>query len=150
MRVVVQRVARAAVAVAGVEIGAIGSGLVALVGFTSADGDQELHWMADKIAGLRIFSDADGKMNLSVTETGGSILVVSQFTLYGDARKGRRPSFISAAPSEIAVPLYERFVAALRAAKLTVATGQFGADMQVALVNDGPVTIVLDSPPGAA
>ena len=150
MRVVLQRVDRAAVEVAGVQIGAIGRGLLVLVAFTSTDRDRQLLWMAEKVAGLRIFSDADGKMNLSVSETGGSVLVVSQFTLYGDARKGRRPSFIAAAPPEIAVPLYERFVAALRASKLTVATGEFGADMQVALVNDGPVTIVLDSPPGAA
>jgi D-tyrosyl-tRNA(Tyr) deacylase len=146
MRVVLQRVEKASVAVAGMEAGAIGRGLLVLVAFTESDADSELQWMAEKIVGLRIFADAEGKMNLSVAETGGSILVVSQFTLYGDARKGRRPSFMRAASPGTAVPLYNRFLDILRASGLTVATGQFGADMQVTLVNDGPVTIVVDSP----
>ncbi len=144
MRVVLQRVARAAVAVDGRPVATIGRGLVALVGFTHADDASAPDWMAEKIAGLRIFADADGKMNRSVTDVGGAVLVVSQFTLYGDARKGRRPSFVDAAPPDAAVPLYERFVAALQAQGVAVATGVFGALMAVELVNDGPVTLVLE------
>ncbi len=144
MRVVLQRVARAAVAVDGRPVATIGRGLVALVGFTHSDDASAPDWMAEKIAGLRIFADADGKMNRSVTDVGGAVLVVSQFTLYGDARKGRRPSFVDAAPPDAAVPLYERFVAALQAQGVAVATGVFGALMAVELVNDGPVTLVLE------
>jgi D-tyrosyl-tRNA(Tyr) deacylase len=124
--------------------GEIGRGLVLLVGLTHSDDEDDITWMADKVVGLRIFSDAEDKMNLSLADVGGSVLVVSQFTLYGDARKGRRPSFIDAARPEQAVPLYERFVAALRARDVRVETGEFGAMMEVELVNDGPVTLWLD------
>lgn len=144
-----QRVSRAEVRVAGAEgeprvTGRIGRGLLVLVGFTHEDGDEKLAWMADKILGLRVFSDSDDKMNLSLTDVEGALLVVSQFTLYGDARKGRRPSFIDAARPETAVPLYARFVAALRARGAPVETGEFGAMMDVELVNDGPVTLWLE------
>ena len=124
--------------------GRIDAGLLLLVGFTHADGDEQLEWMAEKVLGLRIFGDADGKMNLGVTDVGGAVLVVSQFTLYGDARKGRRPSFVDAARPELAVPLYDRFLAILRARGVRVETGEFGAMMQVELVNDGPVTLWLE------
>lgn len=146
MRVVLQRVSRAEVRVAGEVTGSIGAGYVVLAGFSPADAEDALAWMADKIVGLRLFGDAEGKMNRSLAEVGGGLLVVSQFTLYGDARKGRRPSFTDAAPPEVAVPLYERFVALLRerAGGLPVKTGQFGAMMEVELVNDGPVTLVLE------
>jgi D-aminoacyl-tRNA deacylase len=144
MRVLVQRVSRASVTVNGGVIGAIERGLLLLVGFTHADTEAELTWMAEKIAGLRIFTDADDKMNLALTDVGGALLVVSQFTLYGDAAKGRRPSFIDAARPEAAIPLYERFIALLRERQITVATGEFGAMMDVALVNDGPVTLWLE------
>ena len=149
MRVLVQRVARAEVRVSGPDAaervtGRIEAGLLLLVGFTHADGEEQLEWMADKVLGLRIFGDADGKLNLGVTEVGGAVLVVSQFTLYGDARKGKRPSFVDAARPEVAVPLYERFLAILRARGVRVATGEFGAMMQVELVNDGPVTLWLE------
>jgi D-tyrosyl-tRNA(Tyr) deacylase len=140
-----QRVSRAQVSVEGRLTGSVGAGFLLLVGFRSGDGDEQLAWMADKVLGLRVFPDADGKMNLGLDETGGDLLVVSQFTLYGDARKGRRPSFIDAAPPEVAIPLYERFVALLRArARGRVETGEFGAHMDVELVNDGPVTLVLE------
>ncbi|CAA9309654.1 MAG: D-aminoacyl-tRNA deacylase [uncultured Gemmatimonadaceae bacterium] len=144
MRVLVQRVSRAAVRVGGATVGQIGAGLLLLVGFTHADGEAELAWMADKVLGLRVFADAEGKMNLDVAGTRGALLVVSQFTLYGDARKGKRPSFVDAARPEVAVPLYERFVALLGAAGVPVATGEFGATMDVELVNDGPVTLWLE------
>lgn len=144
MRVVLQRVSRAAVRVDGATVGAIGRGFVVLAGFAPTDSDAELEWMADKLVGLRVFGDAEGKMNLALGDVGGALLVVSQFTLYGDAQKGRRPSFIGAAPPDIAEPLYERFVARLRALGATVATGRFGAMMDVELVNDGPVTLVLE------
>jgi D-tyrosyl-tRNA(Tyr) deacylase len=144
MRVVLQRVARASVTIDGRVSGAIDRGFCLLVGFTHGDTAVQVDWMADKVAGLRLFSDADGKMNLGLTEVGGAVLVVSQFTLYGDAAKGRRPSFIDAARPETAIPLYEGFVAALRGRGLEVATGEFGADMQVELVNDGPVTLILE------
>jgi D-tyrosyl-tRNA(Tyr) deacylase len=138
-------VSRAQVSVEGRLTGSVGAGFLLLVGFRSGDGDEQLAWMADKVLGLRVFPDADGKMNLGLDETGGDLLVVSQFTLYGDARKGRRPSFIDAAPPEVAIPLYERFVALLRArARGRVETGEFGAHMDVELVNDGPVTLVLE------
>ena len=144
MRVLLQRVSSASVTVGERETGRIGAGFLVLVGFTHGDGDEHVEWMADKIVGLRVFGDAEGKMNLALPDTGGAILVVSQFTLYGDAQKGRRPSFIQAAHPDAAVPLYEKFVTALRARGVTVATGEFGAMMQVALVNDGPVTLWLE------
>ena len=144
MRVVLQRVSRASVTIEGRVAGAIGRGFCLLVGFTHGDTGAQVDWMADKVAGLRLFSDADGKMNLGPADVAGEMLVVSQFTLYGDAAKGRRPSFIDAARPETAVPLYESFVAALRGRGFTVATGEFGADMQVDIVNDGPVTLILD------
>lgn len=144
MRVVLQRVREASVSIDGAVVGSIGQGFVLLVGFTHEDTADQVAWMADKILGLRLFSDADGKMNLGLSDVGGSLLVVSQFTLYGDATKGRRPSFITAARPETAIPLYDAFVTALEASGAPVATGQFGADMAVALVNDGPVTLVLE------
>lgn len=144
MRVVLQRVSGARVTVEGRVTGEIGRGLLLLAGFTDGDGEETLRWMTDKVVGLRVFTDAEGKMNLSVEEVDGAVLVVSQFTLYGDARKGRRPSFIDAARPEVAIPLYERFVEMLRAAGRPVATGEFGAMMQVELTNDGPVTLVLE------
>ncbi len=124
--------------------GRVGRGLLLLVGLTHDDTQEKVEWMSEKISGLRLFSDADDKMNLSLSDVGGALLVVSQFTLYGDAAKGRRPSFISAARPEQAIPLYESFVASLRARGLTVATGEFGAMMEVELVNDGPVTLWLE------
>jgi D-tyrosyl-tRNA(Tyr) deacylase len=144
VRVVLQRVSRARVTVAGRTTGEIGLGLMLLVGFTEGDGEEALAWMAEKVVGLRIFPDEEGKMNRSLEEADGAVLVVSQFTLYGDARKGRRPSFIEAARPETAVPLYERFIELLRATGRPVATGQFGAMMDVELVNDGPVTLILE------
>ncbi len=144
MRVLIQRVSRAEVRVDGRVTGRIGTGLLLFVGFTHADTDAQSEWMADKIAGLRLFGDAEGKMNLALGDVGGGVLVVSQFTLYGDAAKGRRPSFIDAARPETAVPLYERFVALLRERALPVETGEFGAMMDVDLVNDGPVTLWLE------
>ncbi|MBI2795931.1 MAG: D-tyrosyl-tRNA(Tyr) deacylase [Gemmatimonadetes bacterium] len=124
--------------------GAIGRGFALLVGFTHADTEAQVAWMAEKVHGLRLFADADDKMNLALADVGGAVLVVSQFTLYGDTQKGRRPSFIDAARPEVAVPLYERFVTLLRERGLTVATGEFGAMMDVELVNDGPVTLWLE------
>jgi D-aminoacyl-tRNA deacylase len=144
MRVILQRVSRASVSIGGRVAGEVGRGFCLLVGFTHDDGEAEVAWMADKVAGLRLFSDAAGKMNLALDEVGGGLLVVSQFTLYGDASKGRRPSFGDAARPERAIPLYEAFCSALRAKGLSVATGEFGADMQVEIVNDGPVTLVLE------
>ena len=145
MRAVLQRVSRATVVIDGETVGAIPRGLLVLLGVAPEDTEKEARWLAEKVAGLRVFSDEAGKMNLGVAEVGGGVLVVSQFTLYGDCRKGRRPSFIAAAPPEVAVPLYEAFVNALRALGLPVATGRFGAMMQVELVNDGPVTLILDT-----
>jgi D-tyrosyl-tRNA(Tyr) deacylase len=144
MRVVLQRVRRASVTIAGAVVGRIGRGFCLLAGFTHGDTGDQVVWMADKVAGLRLFGDADGKMNLSLADVGGEVLVVSQFTLYGDASKGRRPSFVAAARPEVAIPLYERFCAELRARGLTVATGEFGAMMEVEILNDGPVTLVLE------
>ena len=144
MRVVLQRVSRASVTIEGRVAGAIGPGFCLLVGFTHGDTSAQVDWMAEKIGGLRLFSDADGKMNLGLAEVRGAILIVSQFTLYGDAAKGRRPSFIDAARPETAIPLYEAFVAALRSRGFEVATGEFGAMMQVELVNEGPVTLILE------
>jgi len=124
--------------------GRIGRGVMLLVGFTHGDGEAQAAWMAEKVAGLRIFADADGKLNLALADVGGAALVVSQFTLYADAVKGRRPSFVDAARPELAVPLYERFLSELRHRGLAVETGRFGATMEVELVNDGPVTIWLE------
>jgi D-tyrosyl-tRNA(Tyr) deacylase len=145
MRAVVQRVRRAAVVIDGETVAAIERGLLVLLGIATTDTPEEAQWLADKTANLRIFNDEAGKMNLSVADVGGSLVVVSQFTLYGDCRKGRRPSFIAAAPPETAVPLYEAFINALRSVGLPVQTGRFGAMMQVELVNDGPVTLILDT-----
>jgi D-aminoacyl-tRNA deacylase len=144
MRVVLQRVSHASVAIDGRTAGAIDRGFCLLVGLTHGDTEATVDWMAEKVAGLRLFSDADGKMNLGLDEVRGGVLVISQFTLYGDASKGRRPSFIDAARPETAIPLYERFVAALRSRGFEVATGEFGADMQVEIHNDGPVTLILE------
>lgn len=145
MRAVVQRVSRSAVVIDGETVAAIEHGLLILLGVTATDGADDVQWLAEKTANLRIFNDAAGKMNLGVADVGGSLLVVSQFTLYGDCRKGRRPSFVAAAPPEVAVPLYEAYVNALRSLGLPVRTGRFGAMMQVELVNDGPVTLILDT-----
>ncbi len=144
MRVVLQRVSKASVTIDGRIASAIDRGFCLLVGFTHTDTPAECDWMAEKIAGLRLFPDAEGKMNVGLVEAGGALLVVSQFTLYGDAAKGRRPSFIDAARPDVAIPLYEHFVGALRSRGLAVATGEFGAMMDVALVNDGPVTLILE------
>jgi D-tyrosyl-tRNA(Tyr) deacylase len=144
MRIVLQRVSQARVTVGGRVTGEIGRGLMLLVGLTHDDTEEKLAWMADKVVGLRIFADDEGKMNRSLEEADGAMLVVSQFTLYGDARKGKRPSFVDAARPEVAIPLYERFVALLRATGRPVETGEFGAMMDVELVNDGPVTLVLE------
>lgn len=145
MRVVIQRSKEAAVTVDGQLIGSIDKGLVLLVGITHEDTEADIRYMADKIAGLRIFEDESGKMNHSIVEVGGAILSVSQFTLYGDCRKGRRPNFMSAARPEQAEELYLLFNGALRAAGLRVETGRFGAMMDVSLVNWGPVTLIIDS-----
>lgn len=147
MRVVLQRVRRASVTIDGRVTGAVGPGYCLLVGFEHHDTDREVDWMADKVAGLRLFADEAGKMNRSLDEVGGEILVVSQFTLYGDVQKGRRPSFIRAARPDVAIPLYEQFVQALRTRGITVATGEFGAMMDVEIHNDGPVTLVLERSP---
>ena len=144
MRVLLQRVSRAEVRVGGRVTGSIGAGFLILVGLTHADSAAQVTWMADKVAGLRLFGDAEGKMNLGLSDVGGAVLVVSQFTLYGDAAKGRRPSFIDAARPEVAIPLYEKFIALLRERGLQVETGEFGAVMDVELVNDGPVTLWLE------
>jgi D-tyrosyl-tRNA(Tyr) deacylase len=145
VRVVIQRVSEASVTVGRETVGAIGQGLMVLLGVAQGDTSQDAKALAEKTAGLRIFEDDAGKMNRSVEEIGGSLLVVSQFTLLGDCRKGRRPGFTDAAPPELADQLYEEYVAALRSRGVNVATGVFRADMQVALVNDGPVTMLLDS-----
>jgi len=148
VRVVLQRVSRAVVRVDGKVTGQIGVGFVVLAGFAPGDTEETLTWMAEKILSLRLFRDADDKMNRALEEVGGAVLVVSQFTLYGDARKGRRPSFIDAAPPEVANQLYDRFVAMLREqgarSSIPVETGVFGAMMDVELVNDGPVTLLLE------
>ncbi len=148
MRVVLQRVSRAEVRIAGRVTGRIGAGFLVFAGFAPSDSEETLAWMADKVVGLRLFGDAAGKMNLALDDVRGGLLIVSQFTLYGDATKGRRPSFIDAAPPDIAVPLYERFVTLLRergaGSGTAVETGEFGALMEVELVNDGPVTLTLE------
>lgn len=144
MRVVLQRVSRASVAIDGKVVGEIGRGFCLLAGFAHADTAGQVQWMAEKVAGLRLFADDQGKMNLGLSDVGGELLVISQFTLYGDASKGRRPSFIDAARPGTAIPLYEQFIAEFRRLGLTVATGEFGADMKVEIVNDGPVTLILE------
>src|SRR6516165_2583959 len=150
MRAVLQRVSRARVVVGPEVVGQIGRGLLVLLGVTHTDTTEQARWLADKVVSLRIFNDAEDKMNLGLTDVGGEVLVVSQFTLHGDCRKGRRPSFIAAAPPEIAIPLYEAFINAVRAQGIPTATGRFGALMQVELVNDGPVTLIVDSKEPAA
>lgn len=145
MRAVIQRVTRASVSVEGKVAGEIGAGLLVLLGVSRTDNPESASYLAEKIANLRIFSDEAGKMNLSLLDIGGSALVVSQFTLYGDTRGGRRPSYVQAAPPEEAKRLYEEFVGSMRALGLTVETGVFQAHMQVELANDGPVTILVDS-----
>jgi len=149
MRLLLQRVSRGEVRIRTPDAeprvaGRIGRGYVLLVGFTATDTDDHVTWMADKVAGLRLFADADDKMNLALVDVGGALLVVSQFTLYGDASKGRRPSFIDAARPEIAIPLYEGFIQRLRETGFQVETGEFGAMIDVELVNDGPVTLWLE------
>ncbi|MFQ6046221.1 MAG: D-aminoacyl-tRNA deacylase [Gemmatimonadales bacterium] len=144
MRVVLQRVKNASVTVDDRVVGRIGHGFLVLAGFAGTDDSSTVEWMAEKIAGLRLFGDGEGKMNLSLGDVAGEILVVSQFTLYGDTRRGRRPSFVQAAPPAKAESLYDELVAALERRNLTVETGVFGAMMDVALVNDGPVTLILE------
>jgi D-aminoacyl-tRNA deacylase len=146
VRAVLQRVRSAQVEVAGEVVGRVGPGILALVAIHRQDTAKAVPWLADKIAGMRIFEDAAGKMNLAVGDAGGGILLVSQFTLYGDCTTGKRPSFSDAARPDVAIPLYEALIAALRDKGISVATGIFGADMQVTLVNDGPVTLIVDSP----
>jgi D-tyrosyl-tRNA(Tyr) deacylase len=146
MRAVLQRVTRAKVTVGEEITGEIAAGWLLLLGIATGDTQREVDWLAEKVANLRAFQDEAGKMNLSVQDIRGSVLVVSQFTLYGDCLKGRRPGFTAAAPPSIAEPLYESFIVALKALGVPVATGRFGADMQVELVNDGPVTFVIDVP----
>lgn len=145
MRACIQRVSEARVTVGGEVVGSIGTGLVVLLGVGQGDGPAEVDWLAEKVIGLRVFEDDDGKMNRSLAEVGGALLVVSQFTLYGDARRGRRPSFSDAAPPELAERLYELFVARVEAAGIETATGKFREHMFVSLVNDGPVTLWLDT-----
>jgi D-aminoacyl-tRNA deacylase len=147
MRAVIQRVRRARVTVGDDVTGEIQQGLLILLGIHQTDSVEQSRWLAEKIAGLRIFEDSSGKMNVGVEDVRGAILVVSQFTLYGDCQKGRRPSFISAAPPPVAEPLYEEFINGLRLLGIPVSTGRFGADMQVELVNDGPVTLIVETPP---
>lgn len=147
MRVVLQRVSHATVTIDGRIAGAIDAGYCLLVGFEAADTAAVADWMADKIVGLRLFGDHDLKMNRSLGDVGGAILVISQFTLYGDVQKGRRPSFVKAAKPDTAIPLYEHFISRLRSHDVVVETGEFGAMMEVAIHNDGPVTLVLERAP---
>jgi D-tyrosyl-tRNA(Tyr) deacylase len=145
MRAVIQRVAEASVTVEGAVVGQISRGFLVLLGITHNDTNDDVLWIASKIAGLRVFEDAEGKMNLALADVAGSVLLVSQFTLYGDCRKGRRPSFVDAARPEAAVPLYQAVAAELRGLGINVQTGTFQAHMDVRLLNDGPVTLLLDS-----
>jgi len=146
MRVVIQRVSRASVKIAGTVVSSIDQGMLILAGIEDADTDADIYWLVKKIANLRIFDDRDGIMNLSVKDIDGSVLVVSQFTLHANTRKGNRPSYIRAAQPEYAIPMYEKFVASLESATgKKPKTGKFGATMEVSLVNDGPVTILIDS-----
>ena len=150
MRAVVQRVSSANVKVDGQTVGQIGRGLLVLLGVAPGDTPADARWLAEKIIALRIFPDADGKMNLGLEDAGGALLVVSQFTLYGDCQKGRRPSFVAAAPPAVAEPLVQEFCDAARRLGVAVETGRFGADMKVQLINDGPVTVPLRIAPTAA
>lgn len=145
MRAVLQRVKSAQVSIGGATVGKIGKGILLLLGISPEDSQKEADYLAEKAVNLRIFEDGGGKMNLSLLDTGGEMLIVSQFTLYGDCRKGRRPSFTGAARPEIAIPLYERFISSVKARGVPVSTGTFGADMLVSLENDGPVTLLLDT-----
>ena len=146
MRVIIQRVSEASVTIDGKVNAKIGRGLLVLLGIEDADGQEDIEWLCKKISQLRIFSDSDGKMNLSVQDVGGEIIVVSQFTLHASTKKGNRPSYIQAAKPDVAIPLYEEFVQTLKEVSgLNVGTGEFGADMKVALLNDGPVTIAMDT-----
>lgn len=145
MRAVIQRVSRASVEVAGTIVGTVGTGLLALIGIGSDDGDDDAKAIASKMAGLRVFNDGAGAMNLSLVDVGGSVLAVSQFTLYGDVRKGRRPSFVEAAAPDVARPLFQRVVELLQREGISVQSGVFGATMRIELVNEGPVTILIDS-----
>ena len=145
MRALIQRVTSARVIIDGTVVGEIKQGLLVLLGITHDDTADDAKWLAEKVASLRIFADDAGKMNRDVGEVGGALLIVSQFTLYGDARKGRRPSFVAAAGPDRAIPLYEAFINVLKALGLPTATGRFGAMMQVELINDGPVTLMVDS-----
>lgn len=146
MRIVIQRVSRAQVSIENKLVGKIEKGLLILLGITHTDDEKDAKWLADKVSGLRIFSDEFGKMNKSVTDIGGEILLISQFTLYGDSKKGRRPSFIEAAKPDLAVPLYNKFITLIKEKNIKISTGEFGADMKVELLNDGPVTMIIDSP----
>lgn len=148
MKAVVQRVSSARVDVDGERVGEIGGGLLVLLGVAEGDEEEDARWMAEKIVSLRIFEDSEGKMNLSLTDVGGALLAVSQFTLLGDCRKGRRPSFVKAARPELADDLYRHFVSVVESLGVPTATGKFQAHMEVSLVNDGPVTILLESPSG--
>ena len=145
MKVVIQRVSRGSVSINGKTVGKVGKGYVILLGIAKSDGEADIDYLVEKIVHLRIFEDEQGKMNLSLLDVGGSVLVVSQFTLYANTRKGRRPSFIQAAPPEIAIPLYEKFIEKMRRFAIDVQTGEFGAMMSVDICNEGPVTIIIDS-----
>ena len=145
MRALVQRAARAAITINGTPAGTMGAGLVVLLGITHSDSEKDVRYLADKCLGLRIFADKNGKMNRSLLDVGGDLMIVSQFTLYGDCRHGKRPGFTGAANPVHAIPLYEAFIARCREAVPGLLTGEFGADMQVELVNDGPVTLMLES-----
>lgn len=146
MRVVIQRVSRASVTVSGEKTGEIGAGLLVLLGIEDADTEEDIAWLSKKIAQLRIFNDENGVMNRSVRETGGEVLLVSQFTLFASTKKGNRPSYIRSSKPDLAIPMYEKMIAALKnELQKEIATGIFGADMQVELLNDGPVTIIIDS-----
>jgi D-aminoacyl-tRNA deacylase len=146
MRAVLQRVRRARVVIGDEVAGEVGCGLLVLLGVAPTDTPEQASWLAEKTVHLRIFADADGKMNRSVQDIQGGVLVVSQFTLFGDCKKGRRPSFLGAALPEVAIPLYEAYMDALRSHGVVVASGRFAADMQVELVNDGPVTLIIETP----
>lgn len=147
MKAVIQRVTGASVNVGDRAVGSIGPGILILFGAAVTDTEDQVRWLADKVLGLRIFADASGKMNLDVCQIKGDILVVSQFTLYGDCRKGKRPSYSSAAPAEAAEKLYVEFISRLERSGLRIETGQFGAMMKVELINDGPVTLIVETPP---
>ncbi len=145
MRVVIQRVSEASVTIDSQVKAKIKEGLMILVGISSEDNQEDIHWLTQKIANLRVFGDEDGKMNLSITDIKGEILLISQFTLFASTKKGNRPSFIQSAKPEIAIPLYEQFINSLKETGIPIQTGTFGADMKVSLTNDGPVTIIIDS-----